>query len=329
MAFRLKRSESIQAGFARLAEKQIQLAIDRIEAAHAWGAAGIASARTPLTRLYTLFYLLRPGFDQAAYKHQTKVLRSALESLKHQSQPDQLLQTLDSLRQKAVAQRNADPWDNLQHWLVDGGDFVPLEHWENARAWLVARRQPLLPPNGDSPWPNLATQLRQTQSHLEKIEVKTKGWQALAPGLERLYRRGRKGLPCGKTPNPDNGVSPWPEGWDHWLERLYCQTQLLHGLWPRAMGATAQEQKRLLAQLRKIRQLSALQQTLGNEFVPAAGNTALDALLSHIDRRRTKLTKRALLAGRRLYAEKPCNYVQRLHTYWLAWKKSDKETIKI
>ena len=53
----------------------------------------------------------------------------------------------------------------------------------------------------------------------------------------------------------------------------------------------------------------------------------LETLTALIDRRREVLQSAAIFLGRRIYTEKPTNFVDRLGNYWQIWQEETQQSI--
>jgi CHAD domain-containing protein len=126
------------------------------------------------------------------------------------------------------------------------------------------------------------------------------GWETVAAGMERAYRKGRRAMRKAVDGEDD-------EKWHEWRKRvkdLRYQLEMLEPLWPKVMKAMAKEAHALTDLLGEDHDLAVL--------------AGLDAkgLKEAIAERREALRKEARGLGARLFAEKAGMFVKRVHVYW-------------
>lgn len=134
---------------------------------------------------------------------------------------------------------------------------------------------------------------------------------AIAPGLERSFKRGRKALNlASEEPSPDAFHKLRKRVKDRWY-----QVRILESLW------TSQTHSPETA-------LRELQEDLGDDhnlyvlrtFIPVDS----DALLRLLDRTQRKLRGKSLAAAAVLYAEKPGHVTAQLKMLWDEWRPEPK-----
>ena len=171
-----------------------------------------------------------------------------------------------------------------------------------ARAPLAARSQ-ATPEPGDS----VATlhALADDDWPLRKV-----GEQTFETALKTTYARGRDAF---KTADDD----PTAEHLHEWRKRvkdLWYQQQLLEEAWPGVMKAQAKQAKKLSKLLGTDHDLAVLADALVNDPELRAAPDG-EALLERIADRREELLEDALALGRRIYAERPKAFAQRMRRY--------------
>jgi CHAD domain-containing protein len=135
--------------------------------------------------------------------------------------------------------------------------------------------------------------------------VQRQGFEAIEPGLRRIYRQGRRALGAAQA-------DPSTENLHEWRKRekdLWYHLRLLHDTWPGPMGAAADEASTLADLLGDDHDLAVLLAT-ARELGEA------DGLEWVVRQRRSKLQADAFELGRRLYAERPRAFSARLRVWW-------------
>ena len=146
---------------------------------------------------------------------------------------------------------------------------------------------------------------------LERWQLQTIGFDAVADGLLATYRRARQLL-------PDDRPSVEPEH-QHDLRRRVVehrhQMDLIEPLWPRLGRVWAEEAQRLRNQLGACQDLAVLAGFTAPHHSLAPWRSRLTPLIE--SRRAAHLKTAARLAGR-LFAEKPKAFRRRIEALWTA-----------
>ena len=135
-------------------------------------------------------------------------------------------------------------------------------------------------------------------------------------GIERAYRRGRRGLAAVRDDPSAESVHDWRKR----VKDLWYQLRLLQDAWPAVLKASAAEAHELADLLGDHHDLSVLVAKAGDRR-PSDPDTA--ALVTLAERRQAELLDAALQLGDRLYAEKPDQFTRRIERYWRAWRPPD------
>jgi hypothetical protein len=138
------------------------------------------------------------------------------------------------------------------------------------------------------------------------------GFEALAPGLQRIYRRGRKRMRAArKDPSPVN-----LHEWRKRVKDLWHATQIVRPAEPdglRQLSRRAHKLADLLGDAHDLHVLRDFAERHPECFDDEAARTALVAV---IDRRGAVLRDKALKRGKRLYARSPKRFVARIAHAW-------------
>lgn len=141
-------------------------------------------------------------------------------------------------------------------------------------------------------------------------------WEIIEPGLRRSYRRGRAGLAMAETDSDDETLHEWRKR----VKDMWYSLRLLSRMWPEVLGAAAEE-------AHKVSELLGDHHDLGElAGVIEGGQSGLSSedcaeLLVHARAKQAELHLAALTKGRRIYAERPRRYSQRLEALWRAWEQ--------
>jgi CHAD domain-containing protein len=131
---------------------------------------------------------------------------------------------------------------------------------------------------------------------------------ALAPGVEQIYRRGRKAYKAARK-------DPSTEGLHDLRKRakdLWYTGQIVQSAAPEAFGPITEDAHELSDLIGKDHDLALLAESAAARPERFGDGVSLEDLLDLIERRRRKLQRKALKVGARLYAEKPKKLARRL-----------------
>jgi CHAD domain-containing protein len=147
---------------------------------------------------------------------------------------------------------------------------------------------------------------------LKDWDLADRGFKTIGPGLERVYRQGRRAMQAALVETSDENLHEWRKRVkDHWYH-----VRLLRNLWPKVMDAYRREMKHLSEVLGDDHDLALLAPLLRDNFDAFGGPEAVRVTLEFVFRRRGELQDQARVAGRRIYAEKPRTLLLRFKSRW-------------
>jgi len=203
--------------------------------------------------------------------------------------------------------------------LPDAKNFAPV------RQRLIERKKQMeAAKDRDAVMKQAGLALRRLGKRARTWPIKTTGFEAIAPGLEGCYRKGRRAMKVA-------GEEQTPESFHEWRKRVkdhWYHTRLIESLWTEEMQAREKSLKELETWLGDDHNLAVLRGLVSAE--PAAfGETAIvDALLDRIDDREKALRRNSLSLGARLYDEKPKRFRRRVEHLWQEWQERPKDLEK-
>jgi CHAD domain-containing protein len=295
MPYRFDTQEDSRQGIRRCAREQLDRAIDEltdqvgddpVEAVHA--------ARKALKKERSLLRLCRGTLDPAERRRENEAVREAGRRLSGPRDAEVMIQALDDLADRFAGQAPKRTFNAIRRQLQAEQDPARARLLESG---LTAE---------------VADQLRAVRSRSEEWRITREGWPAVKSGLDRSYRRGRDALDRVRS-------QPTVENLHDWRKRtkdLWYHLRLLAPAAPAIVGGQAKAAHRLSDLLGDDHDLAVLRERL--ETVADELAVDLDPVLGLIGHRREQLQEQAVLAGERLYAEKPKAFRRRLHRYWQA-----------
>ena len=193
-------------------------------------------------------------------------------------------------------------------------EHVDLDGFGPVRDALVARRDDAAPAV-DEVLTAIRSDLEAARGRIATWELPGDGFEMLAGGLERTYRRSRKRY-------HDAYADGTTEAFHEWRKRVKYhryQVRLLQDAWPSVLKSRRQELHALGELLGDDHDLAVLRARLHAGPEEHGGTDLVAALTGLLDRRRATLQVRADHLGARLFAERPGAFVDRVGAYWDAW----------
>ena len=289
--FRLGSGERVSEGLLRIVRARLDEAIGGLDAAgdDALDEA-VHEARKSLKRVRTTLRLARDELGDDVYRSENAGFRDAGRRLSGVRDSQVVVETLEGLCERCRGELPPGGFTALR-------DALRQEH-EAARERLRAD----------------ANAVRDVVEELRAARARTASWpierddrDALAPGLRRIYRRGRKALGAVYEQSGDEAL--------HELRKrakdLWYASQILGPATPKKTKKMAKRAHKLSDLIGEDHDLAVLQQTAErhHEHLSEAERGALREL---VERRRTELQRRALPRAERLYRRKPRAAVRRV-----------------
>ena len=258
--------------------------------------AAVHAARKAMKRLRAILRLVRDDLGQRTYRSENVVVRDTARTIGAARDAKVLLGTLEALRERSGDLLAAATFSDTEKWLV--------ARYEQARSEVtsgVLTRAVL----------NLAT-ARSRFRAFPLSDLLSDDFTSIAPGIHRVYRRGRRGYGRSLT-------DPTVEDLHDWRKRakyLWFQMEALQPLRPRSIGALAHELEELGEVLGQDHDLALLADAVLRDADACPDDRERALLIALIDLERTQLQERASRIGAGIYAERPGAFVDRIGAYW-------------
>jgi hypothetical protein len=246
-------------------------------------------ARKEIKRSRAALRLLRAALPEATYRREDAALRAAARTLNAARDARVLVRTLDALCRRSLSLAK-DP-------AVAGLARRLRRAQSKAQRQLGDRRLVLA---------GARAGLQQLQLRGRRWRVGRHGWSRLGPGLQRIYRAGRRAGRAARR-DPDTLLL---HQWRKKVQYLWHALQMLRPLLSRARSKSGARARRLADCLGHEHDLALLQSTL-TAYGQSTG-VVTHRLQTAIERRRRVLRAKAMALGRRLYALKPVAMTARL-----------------
>lgn len=157
-----------------------------------------------------------------------------------------------------------------------------------------------------------ARRLAETRTWLDRVPPAARGWEALAPGFEREYRRGRKRLNAlGEEPTVDE-----LHEWRKRAKDLWCHQRLLKRLWPDAQDPIRRAASTVSDLLGDDHDLGLLIDRLDGDLGAELGEPRRGMIVEYIVGVRADIQAEARSLGALLYADEPGAWADRHGAWW-------------
>jgi CHAD domain-containing protein len=295
-AFRLRLDERVPDGIRRIARGQLHDAHEELDGtpSRRLGEA-VHATRKRFKRLRATVRLARDAIGEPTYDRENTALRMAGRRISAPRDAQMLLATLDTLTERFADELPASATSALRDRLE-----------RDRRIATTA----LTDTGGD---------IDATRAAIAGALARTPAWtferdgfDAIRPGLKRIYRRGRQSMRAARE-------DPTPENLHEWRKRtkdLWHATQIVGDARPERLDGFAKRAHKLADLLGDGHDLELLREYVEAHPQTVSHEPSRKALLAIIDRRSDKLRGKALKRGAKLYRRKPGTFVERIERGW-------------
>ena len=294
MAFQFKRKEPVAGAVRRLCRRRLKAALKNLEDRNRVKA--VHNVRREIKKLRAILWLVRGEIGKGAYRRSVNTLRTAADRLTPVRDAHIRLKAFEALTAQYKRRVPARPFPEIKRALRRNCRAAERKYFKNNSTGKLKRI------------------LRKAGRQAGGLKIKSDGWAAIAPGLEKGYRRGRTVLAMIR-------VVPTPEHFHDWRKRvkeLWHQVCLLRPMRPKELGAAADELERLGELLGDDHDLFMLKEFIADRF---KGGKVAGGLGELIRTRQQELRPAALELGARCYGEDPDVFRRRLGNYWHRWRR--------
>jgi CHAD domain-containing protein len=293
--YRLHGDTEAGAELRRAAHGRIDAALERLRRdARTDVATAVHDTRKDMKKLRSLLRLVRNSLGEQRYRAENDRYRDAARQLSPAREAEVNLAALAALREHFPGEAPAA--ETLQRALEQEHERVAVE--------------------GDA----LNERIEQATDAIAAGAAGIEDWpldgddfDLVKAGIERAYRRGRRGLRTVRDDPSAENVHDWRKR----VKDLWYQLRLLQDAWPAVLKASAAEAHELADLLGDHHDLSVLVAGARGQAPDDADTKALVALA---ERRQAELLDAALQIGDRLYVEKPSEFTRRIERYWRTWR---------
>jgi CHAD domain-containing protein len=289
--FRLRSGEGVQDGFRRIASGQLDMSIERLEG-HTDEELGTAvhETRKSLKRLRATVRLARDELGDELYRRENSAFREGGRRLAGARDSRVLLETLDALTDRYPDEAPPARFQRFRRTLVGQHGAVQRQLREGAAVAEVL------------------SELRGARACVHDWPLERERLDALAPGLRRIYRRGRRAYRAARRePSTENLHELRKRAKDLWYA-----AQIVRPAAPKKINRIAWRAHELSNLIGEDHDLAILAQRAGERRDRFPDETAVGELTKLVERRRDELQQEAIGLGRRLFRKTPRKLVRPL-----------------
>ncbi|HEX8156001.1 MAG TPA: CHAD domain-containing protein [Solirubrobacteraceae bacterium] len=294
--YRLRVDEYLPDGIRRIARGQLHNAHDDLSgASRRQFAEAVHETRKRLKRLRASVRLARDGIGQETYERENAAFRTAGRRLSAGRDAQVLVETIDSLSERFADELPERVTATLRARLEE----------ERKHAEAAAQRD-------DAGTAAVLGELEQALTRTPAWTFQNDDFDALSPGLRRIYRRGRKRMRAARK-------DPTAENLHEWRKRvkdLWHATQIVRAAQPKRLKRVSRRAHKLADLLGDGHDLSMLREYVEAHPQCFEDKASRKALVAVIDRRSKTLRDKALKRGRRLYKRSPKRFVRAIERGW-------------
>jgi len=297
MAFRLRKWESVADGLRRLARKELQSALTRLRRSETPSDEAVHEARKSIKKVRAITGVIDTDGGRGLGNSE-KRLRAVNRTLSQLRDADVMLETLTMLGRKYP-------------------DVLSEHTSARIRRQLTAHKEELnRAAHAEGTWKNVHRRLVALRRRAKRWRPRHRGFSALASGLRKTHRRGRRAQARARDRRRAADFHDWRKE----IKALWYELRLLEG-----SGAVVR---------RDARALHRAETSLGDDhnlvvlYAQLAGTVSVGRDV--IDMGRLQCAVGALQRGlrddaiasvRAIYARTPGEYIRRIRRAWNAWRR--------
>jgi CHAD domain-containing protein len=299
LAYTFKPNETVEKNVRHIAESQIEKAIAEIDDRDLAMHETVHRLRKRCKKLRGLVRLVRPCFD--AYGRENALFRDTASRLSYIRDAEAILETYEDLIDSYADQ-------------IDTATFSTIRNRFAERKAEIAREEGL-----ESKLACFRDAMTRAKKRIENWKIDEDGFDAVAGGLGKTYKRGRKAMAEAAEQSTAERLHEWRKRMKyHWYH-----ARLLSELWPASMKPHISAAKELSDLLGTHHDLAVLKRTVVDEFGEIEDQRKVEAFIGLADGRQRSLEVQAFELGRKLLAEKKSALQKRWGAYWRAWQTEE------
>jgi CHAD domain-containing protein len=298
MTYQFTNTESVAEGIKRVVREEIDSAIDELTGKEIDPHEGVHQARKRFKKIRAVLRLSRAELGEV-YNTEGSRFREFGRKLSAIRDAEAMIETFDRLQERFKDQLNENDFASVKDNLVK-------------RRQVIAHEQEGLEQRSTE----VVAGLYESRETLSSWPLSQDGFTAIGPGLQKVYRDGRRRFAMAYHSQTAENFHEWRKR----VKNLWYHSRLLRDSWPQLMDSVIAELHVLSDHLGDDHDLVVFQQLLIEQPGSIGGNQSVQMLKTLVDTRQAELRFQAERLGHRIYAEKPSHFYMRMQVYWQAWQ---------
>ena len=296
MAYHIEPQKPVAGELKRVLKEEVLRAAEQLRnARNPQSAEAIHEARKSVKKIRAILRLVRVELG-GVYREENVRFRDIGRTLSELRDAGAMAETFEGLRKLYHSEVSRSAWDSL-------GRILEQRREETERGLNTLQLFEECP-----------RQLEAVAEQVDDWPLDGNGFSVIAPGLKQAFRRGRETMQEAQR-------NPTPENFHQWRKRVkdhWYHVRLLHNIWGDMMGAYGDVLKDIQSWLGDDHNLAVLEELITDANGPTSGEKGIEDLLAAMARHQAQLRDQALIAGVRVYREKPKRLVQAMKSLWKA-----------
>jgi CHAD domain-containing protein len=298
-AYRLRPEEHVADGIRRIARGQLQDARDDLDGTSSRRLGEtVHETRKRIKRLRACVRLVRDAIGDERYESENSALRTAAQRISAPRDAQVLVETLDAVTERFADELAPDSTAALRARLE--------EETEAANTALADGG------GGNGAIAATIVTIDHALSRTTTWTFEPDGFDALSPGLRRIYRRGRRAMKAARNDPSADHLHEWRKR----VKDLWHASEIVQCARPKRLERYAGRAHKLSGLLGDHHDLHVLREYVAAHPQCFAHEIDQRALLAVVDRRSRRLADKALSRGRKLYKPKPKRFVRDVERGW-------------
>jgi CHAD domain-containing protein len=306
MAYRLKRGESVSDGIKRIVIEEIDSATERLRCGPKDRDEAIHEARKSVKKIRGAMRLVRGELGNM-YRDEDSRFRDLGRQLSELRDAQAVIEVFDAIAQQYAGSIQKSALAAIRR----GIESAKREKEQSIRFGELVR--------------TAVGALRGARKRVAGWPLECDGFEAIAPGLKRTYRRGRAALARAQdTSDPLVYHDFRKRVKDHWYH-----VRLLESLWTESQQARESSLHDLETWLGDDHNLVVLSEQAQKDPDRYSGQEQIRLFLTLAAQHQKELRNNSIALGQRLYEERPRQFVRRMAKLWDVWQGDPKSMKRI
>jgi CHAD domain-containing protein len=291
----LKPDESLRAGLLRVVDSLVESVADRGVIPACARGEDVHTVRTTIKRLRAILRLIQPAISKTAFEREDSRLRQAAGRLSLARDTQVARQTLLAL-----------PVSNKREQEAVAAALTGLEADAEPQTGI------------DEAMRKVAVDLEQTRRSLHRLRFAGSEWNAIEPGLRKIYRQGRKRMNIALEDGDDAAFHKWRIR----VKNLYYELQLLEPVWRKRLQKLLSRLAELQDKIGDDHDLVVLKSLLRKTPAAFGGTNTVERVIRSVDDKSRKLRRAIEPLGEAIFAATPRRFLDKLGQHWKMWRKA-------